>query len=461
MNCYVTWQLLAEACAGPLEPLDAGLALDAAQRLGGLARWWLHPEVLAAARELAPVYAGWWDIPPLPRGCGSCCVICVNEQSATLPLLRPAMLLPLEWVPDTRHDGRLPPSLRNLAEGILRALTNVPNVATTQWGLHLSAEAGLGDCDLSGFGDGLDLPSGWVPLAAGLWLRAHGISPQHSTWATGTWTDGAGIGPVDGHTLEHKLALALREPRWAPQAFFVPWRHAADVQTLARKSAASLEIGALSEIEPDPSRALQPYLAKLGAPPTLADPFETRVAYWKLLSGPAEKDYYLDCLLPHILQQQRALMEQLWPGWRPTHFVTIVSLSPELAILGPYAARAGKCLLLHTPELATQAARARVALEKRHICCEVKPFSDREALAPQFERYLRAFLADARSPDNVAFDMTPGKRLMSRTLGDLAPAGSWQILLEHNFRPDRRADPGTEKPIRRRTGEPEAPRLLF
>jgi hypothetical protein len=57
--------------------------------------------------------------------------------------------------------------------------------------------------------------------------------------------------------------------------------------------------------------------------------------------------------------------------------------------------------------------------------------------------------------------MTPGKRLMSRALGDLAPAGSWLVYLEHSFRPDRRADPGSERPVRRLAGVPEAPRLVL
>jgi hypothetical protein len=56
-------------------------------------------------------------------------------------------------------------------------------------------------------------------------------------------------------------------------------------------------------------------------------------------------------------------------------------------------------------------------------------------------------------PENVVFDVIPGKKTMTPTLADPAPPGAWMLYLEHDLLGYARAEPGTEKCDRWRSGE--------
>src|SRR5262249_28535661 len=81
-------------------------------------------------------------------------------------------------------------------------------------------------------------------------------------------------------------------------------------------------------------------------------------------------------------------------------------------------------------------------------------------LAAGFESHLTAFAREAASAEDLVVDLTPGTKLMTRALEALAPADSWLVSLQHDFRPARRADPKGEWLGRMRAGERAARRLL-
>jgi hypothetical protein len=463
MSARITPELLHQVCGHPLEGLDPGRAFDAACALGDLAAWCLPPRVLDLAAGLDPTFAPLWERLLPPADPGACTVLFVKEkppkedQPEKLPLLRPAFLLPLVWRADTEDDRGLPPALVRFAEQVRQDLAGVRAVAGRRWGLHRSGWT----CDLGAL-DGVTVESGWAPLAAGLWLRAHDICPRPGVLATGRWNrrDG-GVAVVEG--LADKLAVADEWRDRGVQTVFVPAAQKEEATAWKRDAGSPLEVGFLDAVEPDLVSALRPYLARLGAPPTLHDSFEARTEYFRILHTGTSSDYYLDFLLPDILRDRRAQVASRYPGWRPVHFVTIISKSPELALLGPQVVGAQRCLLLHTPEpeQKTVMARVRGRLEDQGLECRPGEFATGPDMAGQLKAPVAAFLRDIASAEDVVFDLTPGNKLMTRVLEALAPAGSWLVYLQHDFRPDRRADPGSEWVVRLPAGESPAARLAL
>jgi hypothetical protein len=346
-----------------------------------------------------------------------------------------------------------------LADEVINELSRVKPVVSKRWGLNLNRSVLGNRVDLQGLSaDHFDPPSGWPALAAGLWLAAHNILPKPGIWATGNWVQARkGFGTIG--FLEQKLNLALD---WKNVTdVFVPATQADAADKWKKEQATSIKLHYLESSGTDLTSVLNRYLIALGSPPTIHDPFEARRNYYRLDASNL-KAYYLDTLLPDILNDQREWVQKNWTDFPITHFVGMISFSPELSILGPYMAGAKKVLLFHTPDLLKETEIVITRLKNLGIGdCELCPFKAGERMAPQFEPPLQKFIADVGCPDNLVFDMTPGKTLMKRALGDLAPEGSWLLYLEHDFRRDRHADPGTEYPVRRRAGTPEAPRLTI
>src|SRR5262249_41353134 len=88
-------------------------ALDAIEWLGGMARWWIRPEILRTAAQRCEALQHFHENPPLPTSLGSCSIALVMKRP--IPVLRDALLLPLCWRSRAEHAGALPPALRRLA----------------------------------------------------------------------------------------------------------------------------------------------------------------------------------------------------------------------------------------------------------------------------------------------------------------------------------------------------------
>lgn len=157
----------------------------------------------------------------------------------------------------------------------------------------------------------------------------------------------------------------------------------------------------------------------------------------------------------------------MWPGWRPTHFVTVVSGSPDLAVLGPLVVGAGRCLLLYTSEdkrMEELAVTVQGRLKEHDVRCEQRPFALADlgsGMAKGMAAHIAPFLSTARSSADVVFDITPGKKPMTVVVDHLAPAGSWLVYMEHEFARDRKPTPGTELIVRRPAADALAARLVM
>lgn len=439
---------LVRLCCRPLSGGPARAVLRAAVGLGGLARWWLREEVLQQAALLDPAYRASWTRQTVPSDPGSCWVMLVNRAAEQFPLLRPALVLPLCWVRGNGHAAELPPGLRDVANAVLRTLAARDGIKGVAWGLRLSAAAGLDDCDLSGLAE-LDAPSCWAPLAAGLVLAAEGLRPDPEVWATGAWNERySGIDRVEG--LSAKLELART---FGCREFFVPAvLTPEDARRLRELPGEDLRVDYLSAVENEPEKALAAYLGRLGAPPDLREEFEVRRRYWALqpTGSGRGRAYYTEKLLPTIIQMRREGVSKDWPDWRPRWFVTVVSDSPDLIRLCFEAVGAEYCLLLHSDEkrFCEAAERARRALGlKEEDRCRLAPFRETNDLQDAFRPYLDAFLAGV-DPSDIVFDITPGKRNMTLALAAAAPVGSCLLYVDHDFRPDRRPEPGSERLLR-------------
>ena len=203
-----------ELCSRSLDSLQPRQAFRVCEKLGGLARWWLRPEVLELARQYDPSYPSIAspERPALPRSLGTCPVLFRAAQG--LPLVRSAFLLPLCWRPRPDHSRFLPSGLIELARRVDREV-RTDRERKQPWSLHPADSLDLRDSPLNN-GVALGFDSAWAALAGCLIAASDGLLPSEKVWASGAW-DTYGLAEIDG--LEEKFALAVE---WDASEFFVP-----------------------------------------------------------------------------------------------------------------------------------------------------------------------------------------------------------------------------------------------
>jgi hypothetical protein len=449
MTRSITREVLERWCAAQLETLTARAAFDAIRALGNLAPWWLAPEVLDRGRSLDEALVDSLRQARLREDPGSCWIVLVRKEP--LPLLRSAPVLPLCWRENTDHDQRLPAGLRDLPAGVVDALQRHERVRGQRWGLGLSEV--VEGCDLSG-DPGFTWSSGWASLAGGLVLAAERLRPHRTVWASGAWENNE-LADVEG--LEAKIETAAA---FGASHFFVPsWRVAKARELAARR----LQVGALTASEKDPRFVLADYLAQLGAepPPPRSAQDEEQLAICRAYDerqprGRARtEDFYWRALLPTIIDRCRQRVRQRWGDWSPEFLVTIASNNPALVPLSARVLGARNVLVLYTPQdkqIAAGVRRIESYFVNKEAKCQPFTHGPREQLLPHFRNLVWSFLPAGVHPEQVVFDVTPGKKVMSVTLADIAPRGSWLVYLEHTALYDR-ARPGTEDFDRWRAGE--------
>jgi hypothetical protein len=230
-----------------------------AERFDGL-QWWLRSEILGYARDSPEIsslthgrWAERWDkpLPDLPRIPGSCWIVMTTE--AQLPVLRDALLLPLQWVPvwgavaDQDHSTLLPTKLRSLAQRVVAAVED-PRSQERKWSLKLLLEepryrSGTDPRDVARRSQVADeddpdtivdrlmrdiaqkfqfhefeaeWESGWASLTNGLLAAMYGARLDTAVWASAAWKTGQ---VQEVGRLPQKLALAAD---WTARTFFVP-----------------------------------------------------------------------------------------------------------------------------------------------------------------------------------------------------------------------------------------------
>lgn len=432
----------------PLTELRAMDADDLAVGLGPAAPWLLRDEVLVRLAEEEPRFARLPKPyrPTLPDTAGSCCIIYAVPDE--YPLLRPAFLLPLQWRQEGTHDPGLPAKLHRLADRVLRHL----GLAEKSWSLHrLDPFRAL---DAAPFDEVLEHESGWAPLAGALHILTQGGKPCPDVWATGRWDGDGGIVAICG--LKAKLALARA---WRAREVFVP-------ESQAHIPVEDLKLGSLQSGLRAPTDALRNYLAALDAPPPTDASREERTKYY--LRQPARTAaalaYYHSHLLGDIVTDRRRQLDTAWPGWAPTHLVTVVSGSPELILLAARVLQVRHCLLLYTSDgkMLTEAEQAAKFLEQEQVRAERRPFAGEQNVPWGMWQHLDPFIAGV--PDNqLVLDITPGSKQMTLALEQLAGhfrPDAWLIYVRHQMERGR-VVPFSESLMRRRAGSDGGPFVDF
>lgn len=439
---------LRQWCAGAVEHLPPPRAYEVAARLKNLAVRWLRPEVLeraaAHARQLGyeNVAKQWERVPPLPIEPGACWIAVVNKCREELGLLRPAYALPLRWAHGREHDPRLPRGLRELADTVHGELRRLREVSEP-WGLLPGSDAILSGLDLSTLDGRWD--SGGAPLAMGLLLAAWEGKADAKVWASGSWEPGSGIRPVDG--LEPKAELAHG---YGAGAFFVPESQAEALREWAQSQCLPLTIGTLRQNTPDLREALGDYLEQLELPIGPGAHLKDKRAehFRRIDDNRIAQRFYRKHVLPDVIAELRqGLPAELLSSDKK--LITIVSKGFDLVSLAVQVIQPTACLLLHDRELANQASEARAWILHERPDCRVTTSlleqSTRQELLAAFRSKIGEFAPEAR-PEELVFDLTAGKKIMSLALYDAAPVGSYVICMESAFdSQQRRQIPYTER----------------
>lgn len=417
-----TWWRLLQL---PPQQLKPGHLEELVRKMGALADWWLAPELVRRLQEELQVPIN--PHPSLPGAAGTCYVLFAQNSPPRWPALRPAFVLPLQWRRDEPHSPHLPHKLRDLAERVANAISK------SNWGLHLSSEAGLDGINLSDFDEHFQVGSGWAALAGGLMVAAEGGQPDPLVWATGAWGQMGGLQPVC--YLEAKIQSAAE---YGARQLFVPKSQEQDAQEIISRLSTGLEIGTLQEGTPDPKLALSAYRDALDLPPLREDTREKRKAWYLRQQNTARAtEYYRMHLLPDIIEDLQRQWDRESDG-SATHLVTIISDNPELACLAVAVVRPQQALMLYSKDKHSAFEQAKQLLDSApllpHVaqcrrqfqqCCSL------EDLVQKLPGLVRDFTVQA-DPNKVLLDVTPGTKEMSLILAlEIASRGNRLYYVRH------------------------------
>ena len=429
------------------------------QALGGLAPWWLRPDVLARFEE----ERGWRfsGQPPLPRTHGSCWIVMVQSSPQPWPALRDAFFLPLQWQKRPDWDERLPEQLLVLAKELAVELER------TDYTLHLHADLQPAPAIIPPPPGGFKFDSAAVSLAGGLYLAAKNGEPDPAIGASACWKKAEGVLGVDMEGLKKKLNLASA---WGMRAFFVAREQAA----AARACGGRLAIFELPQGRSKLETALQNFVVHQKAEPAQPSSLEDEdglqrcLQHWAFLPAGHKEAFYHSHLYPWVLARFTCLLRReldVARGQPLRALVTIVSGQKDTTILNTRAlSHLGieQCLLLYSvDENEGQKKQEEQAIAIKQeltealasagqqwpiVCCEPYAFDPKERLLKQLANGIRAFCS--RFPaDQLVLDLTGGKSLMKWVADHAMPAESWRFCMENDKYIGNRAEPLTERPL--------------
>lgn len=299
-RCRIDPVRLQQLCGRPLASVSGDEILDLVAELGPIGELWLRPEVFE--RKLAwqrgcnrqPSDASGWTPPRLDRGQIGILLATANAES--LPLLRPAFVLPVEW----RREGDSSPLL---PAGLIEEAANVlEDLRIEGLSLHPAGWLEKNGCDFSAFS--FSCHSAWVALAAGAIVAEERGLTQPDVLVTAAWKRET-LG-VRGRILrvngiaEKTAAAALGGAR----VVIVPRENEADVEDLpAEHPAGRLDIRFLPNASSSPRAAIVEVLREIQEMPRrdTVPELEPRCRYYMRLEPARKDDYYCAHILTDIV----------------------------------------------------------------------------------------------------------------------------------------------------------------
>lgn len=348
------------------------------------------------------------------KGC-SHVLFAVTDQDALqhASYLRRSFALPFIWKQGISSPDTLPNRLQQMSGDIVKLFAPGQDWYLA-WNFGDSQDACTFDFDL-------DYDSGWATLAASLLLTIEGGTPDHTIWASAAWDKNRGLQEVAGvaEKLESVYELGGRK-------LFVVYANKENATDESKRLAKqrqgqAVEIATFS-FEPNPGRALQPYLVHFYYPPDNQQPLDIRCNYYNYLNTRQEGksltfDYYSKSLADALAIQCREQgICNLADGdlQKLENLVSFVSQNPT-ALLILSLIRPKRVLLFFTeetkkdlPKFQTIASAKNIALEPVQLNLE-----DRE---PDEDRVIHVAVRDfvARyGAQSTAIDVTPGTKNFS------------------------------------------------
>ena len=295
-------------------PLTTNGAIHLGKQLGQLAGFLLND----AAWDT--VCVGTLDRPYLPQGIGCCWPVIGVQNPLWQKFLLPAFILPLQWLPGSNHDPRLPEAILECANDVRQHFSSG---ASENYSIHFVDSAQQWP-DLSLFDrKQLEARSCFASLAAGLSSLQQQVPPDARVWASADWDNQ--FKPVE--LLEQKLTVAAK---WKATSFYVASTQG-EVDDLLVKYP-TLKLNRLEESSgvAGPQKALSGYFVESYLEPA-GEEWENCQRYHAAIRpldrGKADA-FYDKTLCRLIIKRIRCNMRISRSITRPitaTHFVTIAS----------------------------------------------------------------------------------------------------------------------------------------
>ncbi len=341
---------LRDLCGRPLARVSGDELLDLVAELGPIGELWLRPEVfekkLAWQRECnrQASKAGDWSPPRLERG--QIGILLTTASAESLPLLRPAFVLPVEWRRGGESSQLLPSGLVAVAASALEDL-EIRNLS-----LHPAGWLEEAGCDFSAFPFSSD--SAWAALAAGaIVANERGLTHPDvlvtAAWKRETIGRSGRILRVTG--LAEKTAAAALA---GASVVIMPRENEVDVDELpAEHPARRLDIQYLPNLSCSPRAAIVEVLRRIQEMPrrdTVRE-LEPRCLYYMRLDTESNDGYYCDHILPDIVEKLTAAVRADARLAAVDGVVMIASRSRSLALVVAGIYGNARVLLLHDKAL--------------------------------------------------------------------------------------------------------------
>jgi hypothetical protein len=432
-----------------------------ARKLGPLSNWWMSNDAFQNAEsnrlfDSESVFS--CDLKSQP---GSCWPILAMKNSCHA--LRDAMLLPCIWKQTTKAQG-VPPKLENLASQVINAIAGsnicIKGAEPGDFNLHLDRRFQGIEIQDDVFET---LGSAWVALAGGLISAMSGLRVSTSVWVSSAMDVRDGSMKVG--LLKKKMLLAASGSHGKCEKFFVSTANHAEALNVINDNPefdGSMEVCPLEQFQGnDLATVLQPYLSECfnePVAPTKPERGETKCGEFR-----ACVDYFLYALEPYSFRSIQFYRSKIMPTLAVslqkqmedslkfkgcTHYVGVLSRSPELVVLGSAAVRAKKILILHDGTLPSGLQYVIDTFSKQDVQTKITSIPEKHPVKSVVDA-VYAFVSDAPDPTKVVIDVKPATKKLTYALLRAAKPQHRILCIQEkegneSEREDRRPVPGEE-----------------